>query len=536
MAIVTGDSRRIAMQVKNTLLHLGGICSIVFILIIPGSARTNTTVTIDSGTIEGSVSDDVLSFKGIPFAAPPVNQYRWRAPQPARPWTGVRQAVAFGHDCMQKPEPDNPTPSRATFSEDCLVLNVWRPAQSEPRQTLPVLIWIHGGGYQMGGSSPAIFDGSAFAKLGVILVSFNYRLGRFGFFAHPALIEASEGLVGNFAYMDQIEALRWVKRNIGAFGGNPTQVTVMGESAGGSSVLALLISPKARGLFQRAIMLSGGGRTFRPSGRKLTGGTPTDPSADQIGTNFAKNVGIDGNGAQTLNALRAVPAEEILGEISPSTYAGGPIIDRNIVIADPQIMFQHGANARVPIILGSTTQELAVIFPPSSENPLSYFGANAAKARALYNPDGKLDPSQVRSEIGAVMTMHEPARFIANQMTQAGMPVWLYRFDYVAESTRSKQSGALHASELPFLFDTLESRYGEAVTDNDRMIAGAFINYVANFVETGQPNGRGLPTWPKFMRSQPELMMFADHGLIAEADPWKLRLDLVERAVNAHLQ
>ena len=225
-------------------------------------AQTYLRVKINSGVIEGSVSSGVRSFKGIPYAAPPINKYRWRAPQPVTPWIDVHDATAFGHDCMQTPETGDPALSRATLAEDCLVLNVWRPAATAPKEELPVLVWIHGGGYVTGGSSPAIYDGSGFARHGIVFVSFNYRLGRFGFFAHPALIKANEGLVGNFAFMDQIAALRWVRRNIGAFGGNPNEVTLMGESAGGISVLVLLSSPRAKGLFHRAFVLSGGGRTL----------------------------------------------------------------------------------------------------------------------------------------------------------------------------------------------------------------------------------------------------------------------------------
>ena len=515
---------------------LAAILSIVLISTASGAAKMHRTVKIDTGVIEGSVSGNVLAFRGIPYAALPVNNYRWRAPQPVVPWTGIRRTTTFGNDCMQEPEPSDSASPRTTLAEDCLVLNILRPAATAHGEKLPVLVWIHGGGYLTGGSSPAIYDGSGFARHGIVFVGFNYRLGRFGFFAHPALIAANEGPVGNFALMDQIEALRWVKRNIGAFGGNPEQVTVMGESAGGFSVIALLTSPQAKGLFHRAIILSGGGRTFLLGGRKLTGGTPIEPSADQIGANFAKSVGIEDDEPQALTALRALPAMTVVGEPDMSTYVGGPIIDGRIVMASPNAMLRRGEVARMPIIIGSTMQDLSTDLPPSTENPLSYFGADAEQARAIYNPDNKRDPSQVRLAVGADITMHEPARFIAKQMTQLGMPAWLYRFGYVAELKRPTQTVASHASELAFLFDTLDVRLGKAVTEKDRTTADDFSRYFKNFVKSGQPNGQGLPTWPKFDPGQSELMAFTlGNGPIAKRDPWKDRLDLVERAADTLL-
>jgi para-nitrobenzyl esterase len=310
---------------------------------------------------------------------------------------------------------------------------------------------------------------------------------------------------------------------------------VMGESAGGISVMALLTSPKAKGLFQRAIVLSGGGRTFLLGGKKLTGGSSIDPSADQIGSNFAESVGVRGDGPQALGALRALPADTIIGGLSSSTYVDGPIIDNRVVIAIPQLMLRRGAMAKVPIMIGSTAQDLVAILPPSPDNPLSYFGADSDKARAVYNPDGKLDPAQVRSVVGEDMTMHEPARFVAKQMTKAGMPVWLYRFGYVAETMRSRQAAALHASEIPFLFNTLEkTSYSEDVTEKDRTAANDFNRYVVNFAKSGQPNGQGLPKWPRFDALRSELMAFTpDNGPIGQLDPWKDRLDLVEQAADS---
>src|SRR6185312_1782673 len=295
------------------------------------AASFPTEVKIDSGAIAGSVSDGVLSFKGVPFAQPPVGPLRWRAPQPATPWTGVRQSTEYGHDCAQLPFPSDAAPLGTKPDEDCLVMNVWRPANSEGRK-LPVMVWIYGGGFVNGGSSPEVYSGAQFAKHGIVFVSFNYRLGRFGFFAHPALTKANAdgGLLGNYAYMDQIAALKWVQRNAAAFGGDASNVTVFGESAGGGSVHMLLTSPLARGLFEKAVIESGGGRGGLMGSRSVH---------DQEGTGvaFAKANGIVGDGPEALAALRALPQEKLVNGLNMAsmgaaagTYAGGPLVDGKI--------------------------------------------------------------------------------------------------------------------------------------------------------------------------------------------------------------
>ena len=258
---------------------------------------------VDSGELQGVVDDGVVSYKGIPFAAPPVGDLRWRPPQPAAPWTGVRQAAEFGADCMQGrfgPPPAPGAPPAPAPSEDCLFLNVWRPASATPTAKLPVMVWIHGGGFMGGSGSSPITSGTQFAKQGVVLVSLNYRLGRFGFFAFPALSrERPDETKGNYAYMDQIAALQWVKRNIAAFGGDPNNVTIFGFSAGGVSVHSLLASPMARGLFHKAIAESGGSRdsvlTARPM--REDGVDPNYPvSAETIGIELRALDGDRGHG------------------------------------------------------------------------------------------------------------------------------------------------------------------------------------------------------------------------------------------------
>ncbi len=509
----------------------------------PSSQSDATVVAIEGGIIEGTTSRKVLAFKGVPFAAPPTGDRRWRAPQPVTPWAGVRNATTFGHDCMQSVETNAAMTAASSPAEDCLVLNVWRPADIKAGERLPVLVWIHGGAYVSGGTSTPLYDGSALARHGLIVVSANYRLGRFGFFAHPALIAAHEGPVGNFAYMDQIAALRWVQRNIAAFAGDPTQVTLAGESAGGDAVMHLLTSPQTKGLFHRAIVMSGHGRAHVLGGFKLSGGTPQDPSADQIGAAFAKSMGITDTGPRALTALRDLPAEKVCGGINlswlakpapgPLTYAKGPIVDGALVMTAPEAILRRQEAVTVPLMIGTTSQDLAMMFPPSKIDPLSYFGPNAKRARAAYHAAGTQLPSDLYAAMGADMTMHEPSRFVATQMTHAGMPVWLYRFGYVAESLRSRIRGAVHASELPFIFGTLMARYGEAVTERDRETERFMNAYFANFAKHGNPNGANLPTWPPFDPERSDLMVFSmDNGPVVIPDPWKDRLDLVEQTAK----
>jgi para-nitrobenzyl esterase len=272
--------------------------------------------------------------------------------------------------------------------------------------------------------------------------------------------------------------------------------------------------------------------------RKLSEGSPELPSAEESGLEFAKGMGITETGAEALQALRALPMEQVNGDMSmvalvtkPPTYAGGPIIDGETVMTTPGEVLRRGEAAKVPLIIGTTGQDLPVIFPPDRANPPSYFGTDAETAGALYNPGGQLPTPALTAAVAVDLTMQEPARFAARQMTAAGNPVWLYRFSYVAESLRPESAGAEHASELPYLFNTLDARFGNDATEKDRAMALATHTYFASFGKSGDPNGTGLPAWPTYDPAKPDLMNFTlDNGPMMEADPWKERLDLVERA------
>jgi para-nitrobenzyl esterase len=493
-------------------------------------------VAIESGEVEGVVAEGVLSFKGIPFAAPPVGDLRWKAPQPAARWTGVRKADAYGHDCAQKPFPSDAAPLGTPPDEDCLVLNVWRPA-ADASAKLPVMVWIYGGGFVNGGSSPAVYDGSAFAKRGVVFVSFNYRLGRFGFFAHPALTkETPGGPLGNYGYLDQIAALLWVKKNVTAFGGDPGNVTIFGESAGGGSVFMLMTSPLAKGLFHKAIVESGGGRAggFGGGPKYLQkAGAKGEPSAESIGLAFAKKKGIEGDDAAALAALRKLPSDAIVDGLNlmgmqqaADTYAG-PIVDGAITVEPTEDAFRAGRQAKVPLVIGANDAELAFFTPPPAQvdGMLAQFGDGKDAVVAAYGSKEAVGRNWMSDSV-----MVEPARAIARLHAAAGHPTWHYRFSYVATSLRGKVAGALHATEIPFVFSTVKAKYGAEASAEDVAMAESANAYWIAFAKTGKPAPQGLPAWPAYTAASDTILDFAMGGPAVKADPWKARLDLVEKA------
>lgn len=503
------------------------------------NANSPATVTIDSGSLQGVVHDNVIAFKGIPYAAPPVGELRWKAPQPAPAWQGIRLADQYGHDCMQKPFPSDAAPLGTQPAEDCLVLNVWKPVASAGKK-LPVMVWIYGGGFVNGGSSPAVYDGSQFARQDVVFVSFNYRVGRFGFFAHPALTKATQDEpLGNYGFMDQIAALKWVQRNITAFDGDPKNVTLFGESAGGFSVHTMMTSPLAKGLFHKAIIQSGGGRTSIGGGRYLQHPSIAGlPSAEDVGMAFAAKHHITGTDAKALAALRALPAETVTDGLNmltmnDPTYSG-PFIDGQLVTAEPQDIYRAGAGMNMPLLVGATDMDIG--FPPqvtTMQAALAPLGADHyQQAVQAYDPEGKHTPQGVAQMLASDQMMVEPARFAAQMAVKQGQPVYAYRFAYVADSLKEEWPGALHATEIPYVFDTVAARYADALTARDKAMSQQVQRYWVNFAKNSDPNAAGLPHWPRYNAEQDQLMLFPASGADATSpitDPWKSRLDLVEQ-------
>jgi len=510
----------------------------LFSLMVVGSAMglvaaaqppSAALVPVATGQLQGVVDDGVVSFKGIPFAAPPVGELRWRPPQPPAAWTGVRQAAEFGPNCMQgfggpppvargvpppgAPSPASPPPTSAAPaagppaaasappapSEDCLYLNVWRPA-NETARNLPVMVWIYGGGFVGGSSSSPQTSGHVFAKQGVVLVAMNYRIGRFGFFAFPALSrERPNENKGNYPYMDQIAALQWVQQNIATFGGNPKNVTIFGFSAGGVSVHSLLASPQARGLFHKAIVESGGSRDSVLTARPLRedGVDPNYPvSAETIGVTFAKSMGIEGTDTAALEKLRALSAEQVLRGAPPQPGAATgppvettPILDGKLITETAETAYKARRQPRVPLMLGSNSADTAGhrVRSRTREEFFARFGQWSAEAKAAYDPDGTADIATMVSRANDDFGQAEPARFAANAFAANGSPVYLYRFSYVQTSMREMaRGGAPHGGEIGFVFGTLGGGRGGPSTAEDLAVSRMAQSYWVKLCENGR--------------------------------------------------
>ncbi len=489
--------------------------------LIAAPAAAAPRVHLAQGDLAGATTDGVDSFKGIPFAAPPVGDLRWRPPAPAKRWAGVRDASAFGPACTQRTNPARPI----SVSEDCLTLNVWTSAGRKAGAKAPVMVWIYGGGYITGASSISIYDGTHFARHGVVLVSLNYRLGRFGYFAHPAL-DGGAGPVGNYGTMDQIAALKWVRGNIAAFGGDPGNVTIFGESAGGSSITSLLIAPPARGLFHKAIAESSFGRGDGLSMQR----------AEQNGRRFAEAQGVTGDGPAAAAALRALPASAINAPYgSLEAERPGPMIDGQLQTQTPAQAFAKGEQAHVPLIIGGNSNEGSVR-PDVSRDPeaaLAGLGAARDKVVALY---GGGDPRKVALAIATDTMVSEPDRNLARRMQAAGAPAFVYHFSYLPPSRRGIAVGADHGAELAYVFGNLPSAPIDfagftipAATPQDRAISDAMIAYWSTFAKTGDPGAAGGPRWPPISKATLE---FGIDGVQVRPDFHKDRLDWAESAVG----
>jgi para-nitrobenzyl esterase len=495
-----------------------------------GQAR----VTIDAGELHGRIADGVASYLGIPYAAPPVGPLRWKAPQRAARWSGVRAADTYGASCMQHR-------NTQTESEDCLFMNVWTPASVPTASSgasagkpaagggLPVMFWIHGGGLTYGSASGATYNGTGFAKQGLVLVSINYRLARFGFFAHPALsAEDPQAVLGNYGFMDQIAALQWVQRNIAAFGGNPRDVTIFGESAGGRSVNALLVSPLSKGLFHKAIIQSGAGRGRM---RHLRESRPdAGESAEAMGVAFAKSAGLENVDAAS---LRALPAEVVRGPKGEDPVFPNAIIDGRLVLEDFVDTYEKKAQHRVPLLLGANSLEAAVVGnTPLNGNVavIERLGSYKARALELYDGYGTRDDKMIALEMTGDMGTVNGTRHTARLIANAGTPVFLYHFSYVSQARRQADPAARHAAELAYVFNTL----GAQSADADRAVARQMHAYWANFAKTGNPNGAGLPRWPAYSPATDELLEFSmNDGPIARARFEAAKLDFWDAMYNS---
>ncbi|MGP1683658.1 MAG: carboxylesterase/lipase family protein, partial [Giesbergeria sp.] len=469
----------------------------------PAPVRVQTR----DGTVEGLVSADGRTrvFKGIPYAAPPVGALRWQPPQPVEPWIGVRPARDFAPRAMQVPLWPDMIFHDAGPSEDCLYLNVWAPSPSDAdgddkRKARPVMFWIHGGGFVAGGSSEPRQEGSRLAQEDVVVVSLNYRMGVFGFLAHPELAaESPAGAAGNYGLLDMIAALRWVRDNIGAFGGDPAKVTIFGESAGSMAVSALMASPEARGLFHRAI---------GQSGSALGRGLPALAESAAAGQSFGAEIG-----APDLAALRALPAEELVQLWAEAgMWSFRPNLDGLFFTAHPLQVFARGEQAAVPLLAGWNLDEggpgaLTGRAAPTLANfrlaAHERFGLFAPRFLEAYSASNDAEAARAAADYGG-------DRFIASGTWQwleehqrtSGQPVYRYLFDHLVPLNRDlagpdEQPRAAHSWDIEYVFNVLDSK-NAPWTEADHQLAGRMAAYWANFAKHGDPNGDGLPAWPAY--------------------------------------
>jgi para-nitrobenzyl esterase len=492
------------------------------IVLVTGAAA-GAQVKTESGAVEGTASRDgsVRVFLGIPFAAPPVGELRWQGPRPLSPWQGVRKATVFGNRCMQGPIFSDMI-FRDEVSEDCLYLNVWTPAKTAAER-LPVMVWIYGGGFQAGSASEPRQDGEKLAGKGVIVVSFNYRLGVFGFLAHPELTkESGHNASGNYGLLDQVAALRWVKNNIAAFGGDPARVTIFGESAGSFAVSALMASPLSQGLFQRAIGESG---AFFNTGRGALA-PATLGTSEASGTKFAESLG-----ATSLAALREKPAADVLqGALKGPGRWFAPIVDGYVLPRDVHAIYAEGEQSRVPLLAGWNADEVRAGVVLAKEKPTAggftertrkQFGTDADAILKAYPASSDEEALESAASLGSDLFIgYATWKWIEMHRQTGGGPVFRYRFDRkipVAPDTKvngvaatANDVGARHAGEIEYVFGTLDSVPKVTWEAADRSLSDLMMSYWSNFARSADPNGPGLPKWPGYEKATGDQVMHLD--------------------------
>lgn len=519
MTVKHGKRRKIALGLGGfaALLAIGGAGALWSMQPSPvppaeavawSNSPVSVETTIDGGRVKGESDGEIAVFKGIPYAAAPVGRLRWKAPQPVTPWNVVRSATDFADDCIQNKAEWDPARSSQKMSEDCLGINIWAPAKP-PLGGAPVMFWIHGGGFVQGSSSQPALDGEKFARQGVILVSFNYRLGRFGFFAHPALtIEGGDQPTGNWGLMDQVAALKWVNRNISKFGGDPKRVTLFGQSAGGASTAQLMLDPQVRGMFSGAIIQSSGGRNRWAPFEK---DSSERRSGIEAGIEFAKEQGLE---TANTEELRAIPAKDVLGNISMTKLQSasyvGPMIDGKLVVSDFVDGFLQGKEATVPLIVGATDAELSHL-PLLARYGLRQWakkelGASLETVRRSYESNDQFDDHIVND-----WGFAEPAQIMALSHAAHGSQAWLYSFGYISSAKRAELSGAPHSSDVTFVFGTL-GREGIPPTDADWEASKLIQSYWLAFARQGQPTGSGLQFWKPFGAADKLALSFTASG------------------------
>lgn len=471
-----------------------------------GSAMSGPVVSVAQGDVRGETQGYLSVFRGIPYAAAPVGDLRWKPPASAETWEGVFDASQFGPSCIQPPIPptsiyyDPPE----TSSEDCLSLNIWTPEDAEKA---PVIVWIHGGSLRMGGAAQPVYDGSAYAERGVVFVSINYRLGVLGWLPHPELVaESPEDLSGNYGLMDQIAALEWVQANIAAFGGDPSNVTIMGESAGALSVTYLLTSPPADGLFDKAIIQSTNARNFAELGHESFG----RPPAETIGSDLFAKLELN-----SLEEARAADAQEITNRATLAGYAPEGTIDGYYLPLQINEAFDAGEVASVSVLAGFNSGEARtyrMLLPPKPDSSDAYetaiserYGDEAGTFLALY-PSDDVDDSMLAVNRDNVFGW--ATERIAHKTADAGRPAYFYVFDHCYPSMAERDLCSFHASELPFVFGTTGNarsyppEWPKPPASEAEALSSVLVDYWASFAKSGQPSSPNGPDWAAYNDNQ----------------------------------
>jgi para-nitrobenzyl esterase len=476
-------------------------------------------IQTEAGLVRGATAgreDRISVYKGIPFAAPPVGKLRWRPPAPVESWTGIRPATEFGPAAVQGYSNFGGVSDKVWQSEDCLYLNVWTPAAS-PDERLPVMVWVHGGGFAIGSGSNPGYAGEKLVERGVVLVTINYRLNLFGAFAHPWLTRESERQAsGNYGLMDQIEALKWVQKNIAAFGGDPSRVTIFGESAGSRSVTLLMVSPLSKGLFHGGICQSGAARDVSQSLE----------DREKEGMALVEKLV-----AKTLDELRAKTVSDFLAVVDLRSnplraFNSNPMIDGWVVPEDPRKFYAMGRQHPVPLIVGLNEDEGTLMLVGTRIKTADDFkgfirhryGENADKVLEVYGPasEGEVAEALHRHQTDSAMTL--PARRQARWMEKAGLKSRLYFFTRVPPTAAGQRLRAHHGAEIAYVFGMLGPEWGRA-TDVDRKLSNVMMTYWTRFAATGDPNAEGMPAWPEYRSANDAYLELGDE--IKAGEHWR---------------
>ncbi|MCY4658274.1 MAG: carboxylesterase family protein [Acidobacteria bacterium] len=516
--------------------------AVVFLLLpaagAPAAAQSaGATVTVEGGQLAGapsSLGEEVMVFRGVPFAAPPVGELRWRPPQPAAAWEGVRDATEAAPACIQNEIPvEVQTFYNAgvdRMSEDCLYLNVWTAA--EPDDAAPVMVWIHGGGLAIGNSADITYDGTRLAQRGVVLVTINYRLAALGYLAHPLLSAESEhGASGNYGTLDQVAALDWIQRNIAAFGGDPSRVLIFGESAGSWSVNHMMATPLARGLFHAAIGESGG--SFGSMGR-----AQAKADIEAAGERFVEALLGDGV-APSLEAMRAASPEDILG-VAPELVVSAATVDGWVFPDTVYNIFAAGEQHDVPVIVGSNADEMSILGGTAGAETLEQFrettrtqyGEHADAFFETFPASTDEEAQQAFMAGGTDATFGWEMRTWARLMETVSSPAYLYFFSRVPPAPDAELYGAYHTAEIPYVFDNFgvspHPYANRDYTDTDRLLSDILASYWVNMAATGNPNSEGLPEWPAY-DPEADAALHIDDTITVEEGIRKERLDFFDR-------